>query len=150
MAGRQRVQSLTAEKFIKSKGDLTILGDFTFGDAAVDTLILKGRVSTMTAAGAAIQIGSAYTYGEGFEYRWQVVDWTGKTTFNGMYLRSEAATVSAAGKSIRGTEVYGVCNNGHNDNREPLGNSYVRLRKGCFSSYYQQYVCWSVRTFLGC
>ena len=103
-------QNLDIGNNVTIGGTLTVSGTFTFGDAAVDTLVLKGRVATMTVAGAAIQIGSAYTYGEGQELRWQVVDWTGKTTFNGMYIRSEAATVSAAGKSIRGMELYGVCN----------------------------------------
>jgi len=95
---------------LQVREDQTVLGSFTFGSVATDSLILKGRVSTMSAAGSAIDIGATYTYGEGQEIRYQVTDWTGKTTFNGLYLRSEAITGSAAGKSVRGTEIYGVCN----------------------------------------
>lgn len=92
--------------------NLEVDGTLTFGDAATDNLIIKGRVSSMTAAGSAIQITSAYAYGEGIEMRYQVTDWTGVgSSFKGMYLRSEAATNSASGKSIYGAEIYGVCNN---------------------------------------
>jgi hypothetical protein len=92
--------------------DLTIKGTLTFGDAATDNLIIKGRMSSMTAAGSAIQITSSYAYGEGIEMRYQVTDWTGiGSSFKGMYLRSEAKTTAATGKSIYGAEIYGVCNN---------------------------------------
>jgi len=92
--------------------DLTVKGTLSFGDEAVDNLIIQGRVSSMTAAGSAIQITSAYTDGEGIEMRYQVTDWTGVgNSFKGMYLRSEAITNTAAGKSIYGAEIYGVCNN---------------------------------------
>jgi hypothetical protein len=92
--------------------DLTIKGTLTFGDAATDNLIIKGRMSSMTAAGSAIQITSSYAYGEGIEMRYQVTDWTGVgSSFKGMYLRSEAITTAATGKSIYGAEIYGVCNN---------------------------------------
>jgi hypothetical protein len=66
----------------------------------------------MTAAGAAMQITSAYAYGEGIEMRYQVTDWTGVgSSFKGMYLRAEAMTTAASGKSVYGAEIYGVCNN---------------------------------------
>jgi len=107
---RKRHQGTHLFKEIDVSGDVNIRGSFTFGDVATDSLILKGRISTMTAAGAAIEIDEDYTYGEGQELKYQVTDWTGKTTFNGMYIRSEAITGSAAGKSIRGMELYGVCN----------------------------------------
>ena len=92
--------------------DLTVDGTLTFGDAATDNLIIKGRASSMTKAGAAIQVASLYEYGEGIEMKYQVTDWTKVgSSFKGMYLRAEAATNSAAGKSIYGAEIYGVCNN---------------------------------------
>lgn len=91
--------------------NLTVLGTFTFGDAALDALILKGRLSTMTANGAAIDLGSTYTYGEGFELRYSVSNWTGiGSSFKGGYLRAENA-VSGSGKDITGLELYGVANN---------------------------------------
>jgi hypothetical protein len=84
----------------------------TFGDAVTDIHILNGRMSTSTAAGAALAIGATYLYGEGVELRYQVTNWTGVgSSFKGMYLRAEAATNSAAGKSVYGQEIYGVCNN---------------------------------------
>ena len=92
--------------------DLTVDGTLTFGDAATDNLIIKGRVSSMSAAGAAIQIAASYAYGEGIEMRYQVTDWTlVGDSFKGMYIRAEAATNTASGKSIYGAELYGVCNN---------------------------------------
>ena len=94
------------------ENDLTVKGTISFGDEAADKLIIQGRVSSMTAAGAAIQISSAYTYGEGIEMRYQVTNWTGVgDSFKGMYLRSEAITTAATGKSVYGAEIYGVCNN---------------------------------------
>jgi len=91
--------------------NLTVTGSITFGDAAVDNFIIKGRVASMTAAGSAIDIDSTYTYGEGIEIRYQVTDWTGVgSSFKGLYLRSECATNSAAAKSVYGAEIYGVCN----------------------------------------
>lgn len=94
------------------ENDLTVKGTISFGDEAVDKLIIQGRVSSMIAAGAAIQITSSYAYGEGIEMRYQVTDWTGVgSSFKGMYLRAEAITGSAAAKSVYGAEIYGVCNN---------------------------------------
>jgi hypothetical protein len=93
-------------------GDLTVNDTFTFGDAVTDTLVLKGRLATSTAAGAALAIGATYAYGEGVELRYQITDWTlVGSSFKGMYLRSEAATNTASGKSVYGQEIYGVLNN---------------------------------------
>lgn len=92
--------------------DFTVQGTFTFGNAVTDTLILNGRVATGSLAGSALDIDANYSYGEGQELRYQVTAWTGVgSSFKGMYLRAEAATASAAGKSIFGTEIYGVLNN---------------------------------------
>lgn len=90
--------------------DLTVDGTLTFGDAATDNLIIKGRVSSMTVAGSAIGITSSYTHGEGIELRYEVTGFSG-SSFKGMYLRAEAATNAATAKSIYGAEIYGVCNN---------------------------------------
>jgi len=89
--------------------DLTINGSLTFGDAAIDTLIIKGRVSTMTAAGSAISIGATYTNAEGAELRWTITDWTLGDSFQGIYARTQADTVNASG-TLRGMELYGVAN----------------------------------------
>lgn len=85
-------------------------GDTTVGDTVADTLILKGRVSTSTAAGAALDLTSAYLYGEGQELRYSVSDWTGVgSSFNAMYLRAQTGVASSA-KDMRGLELYGVAN----------------------------------------
>jgi hypothetical protein len=88
--------------------DATFSGNTTFGDAVSDTSILKGRFVTGSVAGSALNITSSYLYGEGSELRYSVSDWTGRTAFNGMYLRSEAALGGAYG--INGIQVYGVMN----------------------------------------
>ncbi len=94
------------------ENDVLINGSFTFGSAVVDTLVLNGRVATGSVAGSALDIDATYSYGEGVELRYQVTNWTGVgNSFKGMYLRAEAATNSAAGKSVYGTNIYGVCNN---------------------------------------
>jgi len=90
--------------------DLNVLGTFTFGDAALDTLILKGRISTMTAAGAVIPLGATYTYSELMELRCQVTSWTGiGSAFKGYYFRAENA-VAGSGKGLRAAEFYAVTN----------------------------------------
>ena len=91
-------------------GDLTITGDFNMGNAILDTLILSGRVATSTEAGAALTIDGTYAYTEGQEYRYQVTAFSG-SSFAGRYIRAEAATNAATGKSVYGDIVYGVCNN---------------------------------------
>ena len=95
--------------------DMTINGDLTFGDASVDTFVLKGRMSTMTPAGSSIQIdASTDTYSEGLELRYNMADWAdGSTTFTnckGLYLRTETNEANGSG-SVYGQEVYGVSNN---------------------------------------
>lgn len=95
-------------------GDFTANGAFTFGDAVADSLILKGRVSTGSTAGAALAIdATTYQYGEGLELRYNVSDWADTytlTTFNALYLRAETNEANASG-NIRGAEIYGVTNN---------------------------------------
>ena len=48
-------------------GDFTVEGNFTFGNAALDTLVLNGRLSTGSVAGTTIDLGATYTYGELWE-----------------------------------------------------------------------------------
>jgi len=94
--------------------DMIILGDFTFGNAAFDTLVLKGRTATGSAAGTAVEIdATTCTYSEGLELRYTMVDWADVATFTsakGMYLRMESTEANASG-SIYGMELYGVANN---------------------------------------
>jgi hypothetical protein len=67
------------------------------------------RISTSTAAGAAIEFGSSYTYGEAIELRYKVTNWTGiGSSFKALYLRSEAALGGAYG--LRCAEFYVVMN----------------------------------------
>jgi hypothetical protein len=93
-----------------SIGTLTVTGSLTFGDASMDTLVLKGRMSTGTAAGSAIDIDATYTYGELFELRSDISSWSGcGDSFNGMYFRTSASLGNASGE-IHSMYVYGVSN----------------------------------------
>ena len=66
---------LLVENDLDVSGDFSVTGTFTFGDAAADNFILKGRTSTMTAAGSAVQIDATTSqYGEGMELRYNVSD----------------------------------------------------------------------------
>jgi hypothetical protein len=90
--------------------NMTVTGNFTFGNAAVDTLIINGRIASVSIAGAAIDIGATYTYEEGQEMRYAVSSWTGKSAFKASYLRA-SNDVTGSGKDIYGMELYGVANN---------------------------------------
>lgn len=86
------------------------LGSLDFGAAEMDSIVIKGRMSTSTVAGAALSLPAAYAYGEGVELRWGIASWTGiGNQFNGMYVRASADVVNASG-TIRGMELYGVAN----------------------------------------
>lgn len=90
--------------------NLTINGTLTFGNASVDNFIIKGRVSTMTAAGSAVDIDSTYTSGELMEMRATVSSWTGVAgSFKGYYFRAET-TAANASYGLRGMEVFSVAN----------------------------------------
>lgn len=108
-------------------GSIEVGGTFTFGDAALDVLILKGRMSTMTAAGAAVSLGATYTYSEGSELRYSVASWTGiGSSFRGMYLRA-SNDVAGADKDIYGMELYGVANNVNTGNiKGLLSYAYIK------------------------
>jgi len=76
-------------------------GGLTIGKHAV----LKGRLSSMTVAGASILIDGSYIYGELMEIRASVQSWTGVgSSFQLAFLRLEAG-VDATGKTIRTMEV---------------------------------------------
>lgn len=105
---------LTLSNNITCSGNFSVLGTFTFGDASVDSFIVKGRMSSMTAAGASISIdATTYQYSEGIELRYDVADWADVytlTSFRGMYLRAQNSEANNSG-SIYGMELYGVANN---------------------------------------
>jgi len=89
--------------------------DVSIGTNTMDALILKGRLATSTAAGAALAIDSTYTYAEGMELRYAVSDFTNiplidaEETFKAGYLRAES-TVDDASAVVMGLESYGVAN----------------------------------------
>lgn len=94
------------------RGDLYIQDSLIFGDVSFGVLSVSGRIATASESGTAITVSASYAYGQGLEFRWDLTDWTGVgSSFDGMYLRAEAKTNTAAGKSLRGTQIYGTCNN---------------------------------------
>ena len=92
-------------------GALTVNGaTVTLGNAVADGVILNGRVSTSSAAGAALTLDSTYLFGEGQELRYKVTDWTGVgDSFKAMYVRAENG-VDASTKGVYGMEVYATAN----------------------------------------
>jgi hypothetical protein len=86
--------------------DFTVEGDLNFGDASVDTFITKGRMATGTIAGANIELGASYTYGELWEIKSRITSWTGiGSSFKGYYFRAENY-IAGSGKGLRTTEFY--------------------------------------------
>lgn len=86
------------------------LGTLDFGAAELDSILLKGRLSTSTLAGAALSLGTEYTYPELVELRTTVTDWTGIAgSFKGYYFRAETTSGNAS-YGIRGMEIFGVAN----------------------------------------
>ncbi len=92
-------------------GATTLNGTTTLGDAIADTTIVKSRIATTSAAGAVINTGASYAYGEGMEMRYAVDDWTliPDKSFKGYYFRTETTKGDASG-DLRGMEVYSVAN----------------------------------------
>lgn len=120
------------------KGSPVLAGGFTFGDAITDTLTLKGRIATMSVAGAAIDIDSSYTYDALMEIRADVSDWTGVgSAFMGLYMRISASVLSTS-KSVRAMEIYGANADGIDVtylqtflfNTMGKGNSTITLMRG--------------------
>lgn len=90
--------------------NLVITGSLIFGDASVDSFNLKGRMTTMTDAGANIELGATYDHGELWEIRSKVTSWTGiGDSFKGYYFRAETG-VASGGKGLRAAEFYAVAN----------------------------------------
>lgn len=117
---RERHQGTHLFQEIHVSGDVTIDGNLTFGNTATDDLILKGRMSSMTLAGAAISLGATYTYGEGIEMRWSVASWAGiGSSFRGVYYRA-SNDIAGASNDIYGMELYSVANNVNTGNLKGL------------------------------
>jgi hypothetical protein len=119
------------------------LGSVNFGSVELDTILLNGRFATSTIAGAALSLGSTYTYGELIELRAKVTDWTGiGSSFKGMYLRAETTDGIAANTyGIRGLEVYGVSNitagtDGLNQICGIYSSAYVKSFAGSYTITY--------------
>lgn len=107
-----RTKDITASGTI-SVPTMVVTESLQFGDASVDTMILKGRMSSMTAGGANIDIGSTYTYSEGVELRYSVSNWTGVgSSFTGVFFRTQS-NVDSTGKNIQGIDVR-ASSNGYN------------------------------------
>jgi hypothetical protein len=82
----------------------------TMGASMADTLILNGRVSTSSVAGAALAVGASYTRGEAVELRWTVSSYAGTgDQFQGMYLRTQSDIDNASGV-LRGMECMSCAN----------------------------------------
>ena len=114
-------------------GNFEVTGNFTFGDAVADTLIVMGRVSTSTVAGAALDIDSTYTRNELFEIRADVSDWTNipvnydsQQQFIGGYYRAQSAVDDAQGWLI-GLQGWGVSDAaGHSELTGVFGYAYAK------------------------
>jgi hypothetical protein len=86
------------------------LGTLDFGAAELDSIVIKGRMSTSTLAGAALSLGASYTYGEAAELRYDVSSWTGiGNSFNGLYVRTSTSSANASG-GLQGAQIMGVFN----------------------------------------
>ncbi len=74
-------------------GGTSYAGDVTLGDSILDTTILKGRMTTGSVAGTALDLGATYLYNQLFELRGDVSNWTGMAdNFTGAYLRFSTST----------------------------------------------------------
>ena len=86
------------------------LGSLDFGSVELDTILLNGRFTTSSIAGAALSLGATYTYPELMEMRCTVTSWTGIAgSFKGYYFRAETTSGNAS-YGIRGMEIFGVAN----------------------------------------
>ncbi len=96
--------SLTA-KDITCNNDMTVNGDLTFADANVDSFVLKGRMSSMTAAGSNIILDASYLYTEGVELKYSVTSWTGVgSSFTAAVFRAQS-DVASSGKNVTGADI---------------------------------------------
>jgi len=108
------------------------------GKFEVTDLILKGRMSCMTRAGAVIELGAAYTNGELVELRPRVTSWTGiGSSFHAVYIRADV-NVDSTGKTLWAMEM--IAANYDNMDIDTLqvfmfnaigkGNSAITLMRG--------------------
>lgn len=67
--------------------------------------LLLGRLSSMTKAGASIDLGASYTYGELIELRSSITSWTGIGSAFNMMLMKLSVEVDSTGKGVRAIEV---------------------------------------------
>lgn len=121
------------------RGDLTVLGTFYMGDASTDNFILKGRFSTMTVAGANVELDSSYTSGELWEIKTKVTSWAGIAgSFKGYYFRAEAGLGNASQVyGLRGMEVFGVSNiTSGSDGLQQLSGLYVSAYVKAYAGSY--------------
>lgn len=118
-----------------STGDMSVAAQPL--SLAPNTVIL-GRLSTMTIAGAAVQLGASYAYPELIELRCTVTDWTAiGSTFDTIWIRQDVGVVST-GKTLRAIEA--ICANADGKNIGTLqtflfntigkGNSTIDLMRG--------------------
>lgn len=105
----ETIDNITDGTIALSAATTTFNGNVTLGDAATDTTIVNGRISTLSKAGSDISVGSTYAYDEGVKMRYLVTDWTGKGDFKGYYFRAQANTASSS-RGLTGMQVYGVSN----------------------------------------
>ena len=91
-------------------GDLTIQDTLIFGDVSFGALAVKGRMSSGTKAGSAIDIDANYAYGQGHEFRWTISSWSGTgNSFDGQYIRAQSDIDNASG-TMHGIQVFSVAN----------------------------------------
>ena len=102
------------------------LGSVDFGSVELDSILLNGRFSTSTIAGAALSLGSTYSYGEAIELRYTVTNWTGiGSSFKALYLRSEADLGGSYG--IKCAEFYAVMDTSTTTGLSSLQNVYAEM-----------------------
>lgn len=102
-------------------------GNLNFGSVELDTLLLNGRLCTGTgASGSSLALGSAYSYGEAIELRYNVTNWTGiGSSFKAMYLRSEADLGGSYG--LRCAELYAVMDTSTTTGLSNLQSLYTEM-----------------------
>ena len=103
-SGSLTVNSITVQNSMS-------VGSLDFGAAELDSMLIKGRISTSTLAGAALTVSLAsgnYAYNEIMELRCSVSAW-GSSDFKGFYFRTDTTSGNAS-RGLRCMEVYGVCN----------------------------------------
>ena len=114
-------------KDAKIQGDLTIQDTLIFGDVSFGELAVKGRMSSGSKAGTAIDIDANYSYGQGHEFRWTISSWAGTgNSFDGQYIRAQSDIDNASG-TMHGIQVFSVANaSGINDLQGAFVQAYLK------------------------